>query len=290
MNKIKSISSFDDHETETGVAKFKFEDGQEIIIKTKNCYMEDDGGLCVFVDSSIGCVQKCRHCWLTTSKVQYKPIKIKDFEDALDGCYSEVNRRFNKFKFMGQGDPFFDIPSTIEKLNCVSPYAPRKLSFSTVMPINNDSNYVNDLYGLLNLSAQIAPTKVYVSLGAFGEEDRKILLGNVRNIYHSLEVLSALKGAIDNPKDLDIRLHYTPTNLDLCWDLNDPAFKEKLANLAKHVSMVRIIPLNANSKNHYLACAEEYIPEFQKAINSVLPCEICPRLGAEINATCGMFV
>jgi hypothetical protein len=274
-----------------------FDDGQQVIIKDTSCMGKKDK-LNLFIDSSVGCAQGCKFCWCTLKKIPYHPISRFDSIDAISYSMLTYSRLFNSsqsspysLKFMGQGDAFFDIKSTQQKLNLFGSFSfpyphPQSISFSSVFPKKTELDEIRQL--LLNASV-IAPIKVYLLLGSFIDDRRQELLGKVHDAINCLSMLQQLRSQVVNP--LCIGIHYTPVTNESYSEIK--SFFQRTQREEIRIDNIRLIPYNSCTISTFQnnTITEQRIIRIVSESNPYLICGVqkCPQIGLPISATCGMI-
>lgn len=250
----------------------------------------------IYISSQTGCDQLCKFCHLTQSgQTVYRDCTIEEIFNQVDLVWEHIDfDRINTihFNFMARGEPlnnnnilenldslFFGFRTRCERMG-----KEFKVLFSSIIPKKN----ADRIFGFLDKALRYKEFYLYYSL--YGDEEfRKRWMVNA---YDLGLVLSYLGTKYQDGYTEQIVLH---------WAFIDGYNTNgiKLQMLAKRVLLrgldgVRVNIVRFNSFNElYREPSEERISELLGLWNKINPNErnkIVPRVGYDVNASCGMFM
>lgn len=288
MNKLRVLTSAEDRSVnfvETALTGF---------LESRFVRKSDDYFIC-YLSSQTGCNRGCTFCHLTATGQT-------SFEDSTRGDFmrqaAEVFRHYRfkettpakwvHFNFMARGEPLANkyliddgsyILSELGKM-AESEDLPAKFNISTIMPSTFSKYELTDAFRFVH------PT-IYYSLYSTRESFRKKWMPGAMPVE---EALAKLKRYQDfSKKDVKIHFPFIEGENDSLEDVSDMCDAVLMSGLRTDFNLVRYNPASPEQ-------GRESPPEVLKArlhqirnrFDGVVK-EI-PRVGFDVNASCGMFV
>lgn len=271
--------------------------GKKSVLETRYVRKKDDY-IISYVSSSVGCVQKCKQCFLTQQK-QFEMYHVKEADFA-----NQVERSINHYltkdhlgganriniNFMAKGEPLVNptvvnsYPSLYNRLNkmCTSVGLQTKVNISTIMPGTMKHNKLQWIFG-------DTPVNLYYSLYSINEAFRKKWMPNAIDWRLALD---KLKDYQENGGGV-VTFHWANIagENDKLEDVN------ALANVLREYKFnakFNVVRFNAHDNLTYKESDPERINEVFQIVNDALgnnpKSYIVPRVGKDVSASCGMFV
>lgn len=243
-----------------------------------------------YVSSHYGCKQACAFCHLTATK-QTKQISLTASEvnrqiESLFVVYnnSYSGKKVGHLNFMSQGD-FFTNPYLERDFQTVADSFIKlcrenlmfpKINISTIFPKSFRSSSLIDVF------RTSFPT-IYYSLYSLEDGFRKKWIPNSLSVS---EAISLLKEYQQKTKKI-VKIHYP-----LISGENDTVEQAKAigqsftrSGLICQFNILAYNPPNDSSKES----TPETIQEYVDALQEFFPVKTIPRVGYDVNASCGMF-
>ncbi len=256
----------------------------------------------VYLSSNIGCDKACRFCHLTqTKQTQSNYLVVAEIiEQAIKVFdYYKTQKSAEKvhFNFMARGEPLSSprfaeswsfLAEELEKLAYKNDLD-YQINISTIMPLD----YQEEL--MLQFTGKVS---IYYSLYSTDLDFRRKWLPKAIPVVRALNILDK----VQKHTGIEIKLHWAFIDGENdSWKLEGEfmGLIDYISSYCSMISGINIIEYNpfsdkqgkGVSKTKLFKLLEEYKAFDKKVFNEQLPpIKLIPRVGFDVNASCGMFV
>lgn len=241
----------------------------------------------VYLSSQSGCKFGCQFCYLTaTRQTKYVNATQSQIIKQASPIINHINQVSSKdlvhFNFMARGEPLDNFSVNSELFLKLSSFTPRfsKFLISTIMPKSVDFEVLKSRFSGLQ-------PEIYYSLYSMDRNFRKRWLPGAGDPDKALDTLKEWQLLTNKiPK-----LHYAfisgendseETVMGIVQALED-------RNLTCNMNVVRYNPPDENSQESPEATIERAC-EILRSTPCIPRVDVVPRVGYDVNASCGMFV
>ncbi len=288
MNKLRVLTSEQDRSVnfvETALTGF---------LESRFVRKTDDYFIC-YLSSQTGCNRGCTFCHLTaTGQTSFEDSTRRDFIRQATEVFrhyrhkESVKAKYVHFNFMARGEPLAnkqlidDGSYILHELGSMAEGEDLRAKFnvSTIMPTTFSKYELTDPFGYIH------PT-IYYSLYSTRESFRKKWMPGAMPVEEALEKLKRYQEF--SKKTVKIHFPFIAGENDSQEDVSDMCDAILMSGLRTDFNLVRYNPASPEQ-------GEESSPEVLKArlaqIRQRFEGEVkeIPRVGFDVNASCGMFV
>jgi 23S rRNA (adenine2503-C2)-methyltransferase len=253
----------------------------------------------VYLSSDIGCNKACRFCHLTqTNQTSSNYLSWdnvhKQIEKVFEHYKTQKPAKKVHFNFMARGEPLSNdkFEQSWEFINSsMESFARREdldyqVNISTIMPLDYRENLMKQFNGKVT---------IYYSLYSMNHDFRRKWLPKAMPVGRALDILKD----IQSYNNIGVKLHWAFIEGE-----NDSVedFEKIYSNLPWYgvsIEGINIIKYNpfserqgkgiSNNKLVELISAYEHYSKDNEHYN-LSPIKLIPRVGFDVNASCGMFV
>ena len=249
----------------------------------------------VYLSSQTGCAQACRMCHLTASgQTKYEDVSVNDFVSqakvVLDWYLESPQRaKVVHFNFMARGEALDNPILVVNSDEIFSRLAsearskdllPRFL-ISTIVPKSIEGRSLVDIFPLIH-------PELYYSIYSMNPAFRRRWMPRALPAERALGMLSDWQRHTSKvPK-----LHYAFIEGENDSELDVRAICDAVNDLALRVN-INIVRYNPPSGKHGREPSDEVLRRNARIFSEQLPharVKIIPRVGFDVQASCGMFV
>lgn len=239
-----------------------------------------------YLSSQTGCNRGCAFCHLTaTSQTRSLDCTHEDFMDQAKTVFAHYAKdrpaRYMHYNFMARGEPLAnkwftensaDILTDLGKLALDHGVKP-KFNISTIMPVTMRRR-------LIDMFPIITPT-IYFSMYSADDAWRKRWMPAAMPVDEAIEQLKEYQAI--SKKIIKVHGAFIRDENDSPEHIR--AMIDKLLDLNVEFNIVRYNPLTPEQGDE-----SPEIRSIHSYLNNHMPTKIIPRVGPDVQASCGMFV
>lgn len=250
----------------------------------------------VYLSSHTGCNKSCRFCHLTATKqTMMTAATLEDYLEQADQVldyYASRNKERTEqivnFNFMARGEPLanpvvlYNSKELFDKLGAKAESLGLKAQFMISSIIPEDFNV--DLADIFSDER----ANLYYSLYSTQEKFRKRWLPKAKDCQTALDMIADFQ--IKTGREIALHWAFIAEQNDSIEELNKTMEDVKSRGIKAKFNLVRY---NPHSDRHGYEPEEQHIIQLFNIVQSYLPnprSRIVPRVGHDVNASCGMFV
>ena len=257
-----------------------------------------------YLSSHSGCNQGCKFCWLTnTGQTSFDHVPIDIYAEQLDTVLRHarfvdsqyplgtIKPRVN-VNFMARGEPlanrylmrdYRELHKTLQAVTEKNGYSDMKINISTIMPGTTLGVNLAETFGGL-------PTYLYYSLYSVNREFRKKWIPNG---IHPVNALTSLK-EFQVASGMPIAIHFAlikgeNDSLEDVQRLVDTVAQFEFTDLKFNVVRFNPHPSSEYTESPNTKKIFEILDSISSGTTSYSGSRIVPRVGYDVNASCGMF-